>query len=167
MAGQEAVGSPLAYNPRCLKRDLTTAASSGWLTIPNLLNVTVGQASKNIGTFQDEFQAGPSRFAQGFLGLHAAGHFAIGGDAGDFFSSPVDPAFFLHHAMVDRVWWLWQALHLDQANTVAGTRTLFDPSGPPTTKEDLIEMNYINVETVQIKDLLNTLGGSPLCYVYS
>jgi tyrosinase len=37
--------------------------------------------------------------------MHAAGHFSIGGDGGDVFSSPNDPAFFLHHAMVDRVWW--------------------------------------------------------------
>ena len=102
MAGETASSSPLAWNPRCAKRDLTSYASSTWLTFDNLYNVTLGAASENIGLFQDELQG---RFPDGFLGMHAAGHFSIGGDGGDVFSSPNDPAFFLHHAMVDRVWW--------------------------------------------------------------
>src|SRR4051794_30864747 len=121
MAGEAASSSPLAWNPRCAKRDLTSYASSTWLTLDNLYNVTLGTASKSIGRFQDELQG---RFPDGFLGMHAAGHFAIGGDAGDVFSSPTDPAFFLHHAMIDRVWWLWQALHLNQAKSIAGTITI-------------------------------------------
>ena len=107
------------------------------------------------------------RFSDGFLGLHAAGHFSIGGDAGDIFSSPVDPVFFLHHAMVDRVYWLWQALHKEKANTVAGTITLNNnPPSRNTTLEDLIQMNYLSVEATPIGDLTDTLGAKPLCYIY-
>jgi tyrosinase len=42
-------------------------------------------------------------------GLHGGGYFAIGGVAFDFFASPQDPAFYLHHAMLDHVWAIWQA----------------------------------------------------------
>jgi tyrosinase len=163
MAGQTKVTTNFEYNPRCAKRDLTVAASSVF-TYTNLYNLTLGPASTNIETFQNEFQG---RFNQGFLGMHGAGHYAIGGDAGDVFSSPNDPAFWLHHSMLDRVWWIWQSLHLDQANTVGGTitRNNTPPSGR-TTADDLIETNYLNLDAVKIGDVLSTIGGKPLCYIY-
>lgn len=164
MDGENKSAGPLAYNPHCAKRDLSTYTSSKWLTLENLYNLTLGAASKNIGTFQDELQG---RFMDGFLGMHAAGHFSIGGSASDFFSSTNDPVFFMHHAMLDRVWWLWQALHLNQAETVAGTITLLNiPPSRATTLQDLIQMNYLNMQTRPIGDLLSTLGGEPLCYIY-
>ncbi|KAH8195633.1 hypothetical protein TruAng_010190 [Truncatella angustata] len=164
MAGQAKVNSTFAYNPRCLKRDLTNYASSNWLTVNNLVNLTLGSASHSIGSFQNELQG---RFSQGFLGLHAAGHFSIGGDAGDLFSSPVDPAFWLHHAMLDRIYWLWQALHLNQALSIAGTITLFNnPPSRNTTLEDVIFMGQSNAPARPIGELLNTLGDDPFCYIY-
>ncbi|KAI4626617.1 hypothetical protein J4E83_003769 [Alternaria metachromatica] len=164
MAGEVPVKSPLEWNPRCAKRDLTSYASSTWMTFENLYNVTLGTASKNVGRFQDELQG---RFPDGFLGMHGAGHFAIGGDGGDVFSSPNDPAFFLHHAMVDRVWWLWQALHLDQAKSVAGTITIFNqPPSRDARLDDPIEMNYLNLDPTTIEDMMSTLDGEPLCYIY-
>lgn len=59
----------------------------------HLLNLTIGIASKSIKIFQEELQGG--RYP-GHLGLHAAGHFVLGGDGTDLFSSPNDPAFWLH-----------------------------------------------------------------------
>lgn len=162
--GETKVSTPLEYNPRCLKRDLSLYAASTWLTVPNLLNVTVGAAARSIATFQNELQG---RFADGFLGLHAAGHFVMGGDAGDLYSSPVDPNFYLHHAMVDRVWWLWQALHGDQAETVAGTITINNnPPSRDTSLDDPLDMGSFNAPVRPIRDLLNTLSGDPLCYIY-
>jgi tyrosinase len=164
MDGMTKVNSTFAYNPRCSRRDLTTFASTSWLTAINLHNITIGPASHNIAAFQDELQGRPS---DGILGLHGAGHYAINGDAGDFYSSPNDPAFFLHHTMLDQVWWIWQALHLDQANTVAGTITYNNkPPSRNATVEDLLEMYYLNVEPVPMKNVMDTLGGEPLCYIY-
>lgn len=164
MAGQTKVNSSFAHNPRCLKRDLSAYTASSWLTTTNLVNLTLGNAASTIETFQNELQG---RFPQGFLGLHAAGHFSIGGDAGDLFSSPVDPVFFLHHAMLDRVWWIWQALHLSQAETIAGTITLFNnPPSRNTTLEDTIYMGQSNAPVRPISELLNSLGDSPFCYIY-
>lgn len=164
MDGQTKVNSSFAYNPRCLKRDLTTYAASNWLTTTNLLNLTLGDATASVETFQNELQG---RFGQGFLGMHGAGHFSIGGDAGDLYSSPVDPVFWLHHAMLDYVWWLWQALHPDQAETVAGTITISNtPPSRNATLEDTIYMGQPNAPTRPIADLLNSLGDSPFCYTY-
>jgi tyrosinase len=99
-------------------------------------------------------------------GLHASGHFAIGGDSGDLYSSVNDPVFFMHHAMLDRVWWIWQALHLDQAKSVEGSRSMLDPNGPRTTLNDAIETNWLNTPDVKISDVMSTLSGEPLCYIY-
>lgn len=83
------------YNPHCLRRDLLSSASAEYFTATNLLNLTVGAASKNISLFQSELQG---RFTDGFLGIHTTGHVSVGGDASSIFSSVVDPTFFLHHA---------------------------------------------------------------------
>ncbi|KAH6911013.1 hypothetical protein BKA70DRAFT_1146360 [Coprinopsis sp. MPI-PUGE-AT-0042] len=165
MDGEIKAPSFFAYNPRCLKRDLTNYASSNWLTLSNLYNVTLGDASRSIGLFQNEVQG---RFSDGFLGMHAAGHFAINGDAGDFYASPNDPVFWMHHAMLDRLWWIWQALHLEQARTVEGTITLNNkPPSRNATLEDLLHFNYLGLEDIELGKMMNTLGGDPLCYIYA
>ncbi|KAH7378447.1 hypothetical protein DE146DRAFT_320127 [Phaeosphaeria sp. MPI-PUGE-AT-0046c] len=164
MAGQAKVNETFAHNPRCLRRDLTTFASSNWLTNENLYNLTLGPAAESIAAFQNELQG---RFDDGFLGMHGAGHYSIGGDAGDLYSSPNDPVFFMHHAMLDRVWWIWQALHPNQARTIAGTITIGNrPPSRDATVEDVVQMNYLDIEAAKIKDLLGSLDGNPLCYVY-
>lgn len=58
-------------------------------------------------------------------GVHAGGHFAIGGIAIDAFASAGDPAFYLHHAQVDRIWTLWQNIDEPRNRTrqVYGTST--------------------------------------------
>ena len=65
MAGANKSASALAWNPRCAKRDLTNFASNTWFTFENLYNITLGAASKDISSFQNELQG---RFADGFLG---------------------------------------------------------------------------------------------------
>ncbi|KAL2193832.1 hypothetical protein P885DRAFT_44270 [Corynascus similis CBS 632.67] len=149
-------------NPRCQRRDLTTAASMSTFTAANLLNVTVGPASATVGHFQDELQ-GP----YGTLRLHGAGHYAMGGDGSDVFTSLNDPAFYLHHAMLDRIYWIWQILHPAEANKVNGTITF--RNNPPSregTVDDLLDMGKLG-PAISIKDTLNTLGGTPLCYIYA
>ncbi|KLU82363.1 hypothetical protein MAPG_01435 [Magnaporthiopsis poae ATCC 64411] len=153
----------LGPNPRCISRDLNPGVLQRWMTYENLLNVTVGAASHSVGAFQDELQG---RFGDGFLGMHATGHMAIGGESTDLFSSINDPSFYLHHAMLDRVYWLWQALHPDKAADIDGTITVLNnPPSRKALKTDLIIMG-VNAETRPIADLFNTLGASPFCYIY-
>ncbi|KAI5776378.1 tyrosinase central domain-containing protein [Geopyxis carbonaria] len=154
----------LGYNPRCLKRDLNPAAAA-WTTTAETVALITGQ--QTLGGFQTRMQGD---FANGFLGVHSGGHFSIGGDpGGDLFASPADPAFFLHHGMIDRVWWIWQMLDLkNRVNTVAGTITINDlPPSRNGTLEDLVDMGVNNQPggAVKLGTLTSTVAG-PFCYVY-
>ncbi|KAL6407532.1 tyrosinase [Ilyonectria robusta] len=153
----------LGYNPRCLVRDLSRYPGKTWFTASNLFNLTLGAASGSIALFQNEFQG---RFGDEFLGVHAAGHFTMGGDSADLFSSPNDPIFFLHHAMVDRMYWVWQALHPAKAKDIAGTITILNtPPSRDAIKSDALNMG-VNAPEITIGDALDTLGNSPFCYIY-
>ncbi|KAI1070988.1 hypothetical protein NW752_002556 [Fusarium irregulare] len=163
MDGMPSFKEPLGYNPRCLRRDISQYPIDQWMTLPNLYNVTVGEASQSLELMQVEFQG---RFADKFLGIHAAGHFVMGGDSSDFYSSPNEPIFFLHHAMVDRIYWIWQALHPKQARDIAGTITMENrPPSRDALKSDILDVG-VNADPITIEDALDTLDGSPFCYIY-
>ncbi|KAL1842225.1 hypothetical protein VTJ49DRAFT_5837 [Mycothermus thermophilus] len=156
----------LAANPRCLRRAISQWTASTWTTAPHITDLLVNPAYATIGPFQNRLQGD---FPNLYPGVHAAGHFTIGGDpGGDLFAAPGDPAFWVHHAQVDRVWWLWQLLEPSGArfNQVAGTITMLN--NPPSrngTLEDVIEMGAITDVTYQMKDLVSTVDG-PFCYIY-
>jgi tyrosinase len=40
--------------------------------------------------------------------LHDDVHVSVRGTMGDFAYAAFDPVFWVHHCMVDRIWWLWQ-----------------------------------------------------------
>jgi tyrosinase len=84
-----ATGPGSAYNPRCLKRDISAWVSSQWNTDAN--STTLLTQNPDIYWFQTVMQGD---FASGFYGVHTGGHFTFGGDpGGDIFSSPGDPAY--------------------------------------------------------------------------
>lgn len=86
-------------NPRCLRRDLGPYLTKNYATYTNIASLITSY--KNIGDFQTVMQGG--------TGVHSAAHFTIGSDpGGDFYTSPGDPAFFLLHGQIDRVWTIWQ-----------------------------------------------------------
>ena len=58
-------------------------------------------------------------------GPHNRGHSWIGGDMG-LIISPRDPAFWFHHAQVDRIWHLWQQTH-DETAALSGEEAQLDP----------------------------------------
>lgn len=106
-------------------------------------------------------------FQDGYFGVHAAGHFWVGGDpGGDLFTSPGDPYFWLHHAQIDRTWWIWQNQDLaNRQNAIAGTNTIFNfPPSADTTLEDTVDLG-LNAPPVKIGDVMSTLGGQ-FCYIY-
>ena len=84
-----ATGPGSAYNPRCIKRDISAWVSSQWNTDAN--STTLITQNPDIYWFQTVMQGD---FASGFYGVHTGGHFTFGGDpGGDIFSSPGDPAY--------------------------------------------------------------------------
>nr|XP_036574338.1 FAD binding domain containing protein [Colletotrichum truncatum]KAF6780753.1 FAD binding domain containing protein [Colletotrichum truncatum] len=126
----------LRYNPHCVTRDLSSWLASRIYTKDAFLNATVRETAKNIASFQNEIDSQSG----GLPGVHAGGHQAISGSNSDLFSGVVDPAFYLHHTMMDRI--------------------------RNATLEDIIELPYLGVEPATLGSLLDTLDG-PYCYVYA
>ncbi|KAK4670793.1 hypothetical protein QC764_603730 [Podospora pseudoanserina] len=160
--------SLFAYNPRCLRRDISSWVSSNWTT--DFESYDLISNYTDILSFQNRMQGD---FATGFYGVHTGGHFTIGGDpGGDLFASPGEPAFYLHHAQIDRVWWIWQNLHPEtRTNAIGGTITLnnFPPSRNGTL-DDLLDLGVAGpaAGVLEIRDVMSTIGigGGPLCYIY-
>jgi tyrosinase len=159
------VPNPLDDHPRCLKRDLNAGVASKWTTFRNTTQLIL--RNNNIELFQAILQGDP-RYVRQALGVHGGGHFTIGGDPGaDPFISPGDPAFYVHHAQVDRVYWIWQMLDFQNRQGVFGTNTFLNvPPSANTTLDDFIDISPL-APRVKIRDLMNTVGGGPLCYVYA
>ncbi|KAM0721000.1 hypothetical protein Q7P37_003285 [Cladosporium fusiforme] len=151
------------FNPRCLVRDLNVFFSSRYNTYANVTQLLLGQT--DIQYFQAEMQGfvGDNK-----LGIHGAGHWLGGGPSQmqDFHSSPNDPVFFLHHAMIDRVWAIWQALDSEsRQDAIFGTETL--NNSPPSREKELtdsIAFGFAGQNEI-FGDLMDTLGGK-FCYRY-
>ncbi|KAK4194155.1 hypothetical protein QBC40DRAFT_321258 [Triangularia verruculosa] len=154
----------LGYNPRCLRRDVNKNSAA-----VTTANYTYDLITKNndVYWFQTVMEG---QFPQGKWGVHAGGHYTIGGDpGGDFYTSPGDPAFYLHHTMIDRVWWIWQIQNLDKrTKEVSMTRTM--NNFPPSANGTLDDLSGLGVlaPDVKVRDLMNTMGGldGKFCYIY-
>ena len=85
---------------------------------------------------------------------------------GDLFASPGDPYFFLHHAQIDRTWWIWQNQDLaTRQNAIAGTNTLFNfPPSANTTLDDLLDLGVL-APKMKIADAMSTRSDQ-FCYTY-
>ncbi|KAJ9134128.1 Tyrosinase central domain protein [Pleurostoma richardsiae] len=157
---------PLEYNPRCLKRDLTDAVNQAYANATAVLSNIL--KPKIIYDFQMQMQGVPG---SGNIGIHGGGHYSLGGDPGrDVFTSPGDPAFYLHHGMIDRTWWIWQMLdpatRIYSDAAVSGTNTFLNsPASANTTLDDYVDYGYAAGPPRKIGDLLSTVSG-PFCYVY-
>ncbi|KXH69104.1 hypothetical protein CSAL01_01466 [Colletotrichum salicis] len=158
------VTDPLQDLPRCLKRDLNKDVAQRFNSFRNTTTLILEQT--NIKNFSSLLQ-GDDRFFPNTLGIHGGGHFIIGGDPGaDGVIAPGDPAFWVHQAQVDRVYWIWQNLDFKNRQGVFGTMTLQDnPKSPEGSVEDDIDLTPLNTP-VKIKNLMNTVSGAPLCYMY-
>ncbi|KAI9929412.1 hypothetical protein ASPWEDRAFT_51984 [Aspergillus wentii DTO 134E9] len=156
-------GSGLNYNPRCLRRDIS-AYCAQWTTTEVVMDLLVNQTT--ILNFQNKMQ-GLVNSTDFYLGLHGGGHYTIGGDpADDFFVSPGDPMFYLHHSAIDRMFWTWQ--NLDPAHrtyVVGGNVKPANTSSPLTKIDDIVDPGVALGAPRTIRELLDTTSG-PFCYVY-
>ncbi|BCR96037.1 tyrosinase family protein [Aspergillus luchuensis] len=158
-----AVSNPLNYNPRCLKRSLTTALLQKYNTYPKITSLILD--NDDVWDFEMTMQGVPG---SGSIGVHGSGHYSMGGDPGrDVYVSPGDPAFWHHHGMIDRVWWIWQNLDLKSREyAISGTGTfLNEPASKNTTLQTVVDLGYANGVPRRMKDLMSTTKG-PFCYAY-
>ncbi|KAI0248310.1 Di-copper centre-containing protein [Lactifluus subvellereus] len=125
---------------------------------------------------------------EGFEGVHGAVHLIMGGDLGGQCPqnapanctsgpmwSPNEPLFWMHHAMIDKVWFDWQHRNIKSANSFFGgsvqalqsldTYDQYPNGGPPfLSLKSTMPADGLFPE-VTIGDVLNTTSGV-LCYVY-
>ncbi|KAL5117565.1 hypothetical protein ACEQ8H_004458 [Pleosporales sp. CAS-2024a] len=149
------------YNPRCIKRDISGYLVQRYST-PTQIAALITD-SDNIGSFQDTMQV------RNGTGVHGVGHFTVSGDPGsDFFVSPGDPYFWLHHSMIDRTWYIWQSQDFaNRQQVIAGGTSMFEEGSRAQSLEDTVDLEVLNVDgkAYKIKDLVSTVAG-PMCYVY-
>ncbi|KAK0124988.1 hypothetical protein ONS96_008858 [Cadophora gregata f. sp. sojae] len=152
------------YNPRCLRRDVNNYFTSQYLRPQDIANHIT--SSKDIEAFEKTLQTDTTKA----FSLHTGGHYSIWGDpGGDFYVSPAEPVFWLHHGQVDRHWWIWQ--NQDSANRVQqykGGTIMMQPNSPPGKITDIQNLSVTapkGYAGIPSKDLVSTLSG-PFCYIY-
>ena len=121
------------YNPRCFTRSLNTYMAT---TFTNQKCVDRLLTSKDIIDFQEMLNYNPTM--TGIAGIHGGGHSTIGDVMSDFFASPQDPAFTLHHGMIDRLWAMWQAGNVSRRHAMHGTSSIWNSRKSPPVKLDTV-----------------------------
>ncbi|CAK5272159.1 unnamed protein product [Mycena citricolor] len=96
--------------------------------------------------------------------LHDGGHFAVGGEMLDTYSSPADPIFWLHHANLDRIWWKWQNIDLPTRLLDVSGRSRVNPPFVNITLAYPLKM-WSLAPTIPIWRVMD-VRSPPLCYDY-
>ena len=152
------------HNPRCLTRDFNSWFSTQFNTYTNVTDLLLNNIY--VENFQQVMQGYGSK--DNPLGVHGGGHWLGGGPSQleDFHSSPSDPIFFLHHAMIDKIWVVWQYLDIaNRQNIIHGTSTLNnDPPSPDMSLTDVIPFGFVAPDQT-FSTLMDTFTG-PYCYRY-
>lgn len=83
-----------------------------------------------------------------------------------FYNSPNEPLFWLHHGNVDRMWWIWQNQKpTERAFQIAGTRTMLNiPPSDNATIDDNINLGILGADS-PIRNHVSSVGGQ-YCYIY-
>ncbi|KAK5655291.1 hypothetical protein OQA88_5858 [Cercophora sp. LCS_1] len=170
----------MGSNPRCLRRDVNRESALGATA-----NYTYSAIMDNpdINAFYNRYLGQPQlQNDRHPWGLHNAGHYIHGGDpGGDFYCSPGDPAFYFHHGMLDRVWWIWQMQDPDKRVGMIPTGAMPGMPGMPgmggfpgmgmgggaNSDPSVIDLNW-SAPKVKLIDVHDTLGGldGEMCYMY-
>ncbi|KAJ9132425.1 Tyrosinase [Pleurostoma richardsiae] len=148
-------------NPRCLNRDLNDYGIKTYdnqtlidqmLAVETIKEVQTLMNSKNVGTTD--------------RGIHGGGHYGVGGVMFDFFASPQDPAFFLHHGMLDNVWNQWQSIDpVNRRYQYNGTSTILNTNATPEVSNSTVIDFYVLGPSTTLETVADPLSG-PYCYKY-
>ncbi|KAJ5565778.1 hypothetical protein N7535_007416 [Penicillium sp. DV-2018c] len=151
------------YNPRCFNRSLNSFVSQNY---DNETIVDRLLAATDIADFQTVMDHWPAR-PDGVLGVHGGGHFSLGATLQDLFASPQDPAFMLHHAMIDRLWSIWQAQdEWNRRYALNGTSTILNPpNGTIVTLETVMEFGVLG-RSRSVGETMDP-GRNGYCYSYT
>ncbi|RPA99457.1 Di-copper centre-containing protein [Choiromyces venosus 120613-1] len=166
--------SSIRKNPQCLRRDFVPSIAALKLTKER---VRLPHCEKNFGWYDWKVQEGVKEHGL-FVNessFHAAGHASISGEAGqmsDVYASPGDPIFYLHHASVDRQWWMWQNVDRKvRLKDATGPIIVFDfPFGNHTRGKNItLDFEFGLLELAPLVPLGRVMDtqGDLLCYIYA
>jgi tyrosinase len=137
--------------------------------------ITSNEVKKMTTSFTGDFDSF-HKYLGRIQGPHTGVHLMVGGDMQDQALSPNDPLFWLHHGMIDRLWYLWQKNNVANKWSFTGgsvqalaNRTYFDqyPNGaPPKVSVSLQIPNDGFGRSARVYDVMDTTGGY-LCYNYA
>ena len=83
---------------------------------------------------------------------HGAGHNWIGGDMSNVMISPNDPAFWFHHAQVDRIWAKWQQTNPGEMAALDGDEAKFDPWDAEFTVQNIDDISNLGNDSYEYVD---------------
>ncbi|KAJ2611149.1 hypothetical protein H4S08_003289 [Coemansia sp. RSA 1365] len=132
----------------CLRREFNDGDSiEPW--VPAEVISSYIQSDDSLSLFREHIE----------YGIHGAVHLGLGGDDSTRYA-PVDLFFFMHHANIDRLWWLWQNNQHDP----------LDYNGPGTNGEASLEDIIPQNDDVDFggdqAGAVMVLGYGPVCYTY-
>jgi len=129
-------------------------------------------------------------YLENINGPHPGAHIMLGGDmlglcpfglqvpecTAGMKWSPNDPMFFLHHSMIDKIWYEWQLRDSSNKNAFGGgtVSVQVDPTQAttyPTGAPPLLNLSSVIPgdglwEDVTVQDVMDTVDGK-LCYIYA
>ena len=97
-------------------------------------------------------------------GPHGTIHASLGGEMNPT-TSPNEPLFFLHHAQIDRIWWMWQQKKAGRDAEYTGQGMQYPSRERKDVKLDDVLNMWGLAKDLKIKDVMNPSKG-PLCYRY-
>jgi tyrosinase len=190
----------LAYPvPHNIRRNYTIQPFLAGVNIPGappvdpllMANASLTKANVDfiVNSFTGDYVAFQT-YVESLAGPHPGPHIILGGDLSglcpfglgqpDCYAgmtwSPNDPLFYLHHAMIDKIWYDWQLRDQSNKNAYGGgsVSAQVDPSQAaayPTGAPPFLDLSSVipgdNLwQGVKIGDVMSTVGG-PLCYTYA
>ncbi|KAF7716748.1 Tyrosinase central domain-containing protein [Penicillium ucsense] len=155
-----------AYTPRCLTRNLNSFMAQDFTSQTDVDRLL---SSPDIVTLQQymDVSVWPELREAGIMGAHPAAHMQLGRAMDDFWTAPQEPAFMLHHAMVDRVWTLWQAQDVkNRQYALNGTSVMGNPPDAPEVNLDTQVTWGALGQNRTLRELMST-EAYEFCYEYA
>ncbi|KAE9964858.1 hypothetical protein BLS_008014 [Venturia inaequalis] len=160
----------LSATPHCLTRDFVTLAANDTYVGPEMISDVLKE--KDYFDMIMAMSKTPTTSIPKKFGVHSIGHSGPGGEEADFWSSPNDPIFPVHHTNLDRVWDMWQNQSPDNLYAINGPVSMgrgFKRGPGNTTLDDVLLMSpdiWPDMTARELMDPLNRDGKGLGCFKY-
>ncbi|TEB19459.1 Di-copper centre-containing protein [Coprinellus micaceus] len=140
---------------------LTRAIQESLRDLLKTSNINKILAQKDYDSFWNSLDGRPFKVE---WALHEGGHVGINGDMTNYYTSPNEPLFYLHHSGLDRLWWKWQHGRPGRLREVGGRSSTLPPFGKVTHS---FEISFEDLSpNVTVGEAMDT-ACEPYCYAYS